>query len=239
MESNSDKPPPCLDPCELRMELCNESCSSRRLAILCGKTFHIGHYPQTFQPNLFNPALLLGTIDFYHYYTTFSFSNLDLAWGSQDQRKAKLLCFIFLHTCQLIKMKFDIVLKQLNLKLHILILIVLFNEISWKKRKITAISWLHKKCHSWHAFKCLWMDLVQSWCGDRNHRYYWTLYFDTTVVSLTLILIQGHRNAREQNLCQLFFSWFRQKLICCWNLVWWMWYSFYLVHLIFRGENPT
>ena len=31
------------------------------------KTFNIGHYTQTVQPNLFIPAMLIGTIDFYHF----------------------------------------------------------------------------------------------------------------------------------------------------------------------------
>ena len=30
------------------------------------KTFNVGHFMQTVQPNVFIPAMLLGTIDFYH-----------------------------------------------------------------------------------------------------------------------------------------------------------------------------
>ena len=37
------------------------------LAILHGKTFSIGHYTETFQPNSSIPATLTGTIDFYHF----------------------------------------------------------------------------------------------------------------------------------------------------------------------------
>ena len=38
-----------------------------QLAILPGKNFTVGHYTQTVQPNLFIPAMLIGTIDFYHF----------------------------------------------------------------------------------------------------------------------------------------------------------------------------
>ena len=49
------------------MALCNESCSSGQLAVLRGKNFNVIHYTQTFQPNVFIPAQLIGTIDFYHF----------------------------------------------------------------------------------------------------------------------------------------------------------------------------
>ena len=47
-------------------------------------------------------------------YTTLS--DLDVCWGSQGQRKAKPLCFIFL----LIRIKSDVVLKQFKLNFLIL-----------------------------------------------------------------------------------------------------------------------
>ena len=40
------------------IDLCSESRSSSRLA----KNFNVGHYMQTFQPNLFMPAMHIGTI---------------------------------------------------------------------------------------------------------------------------------------------------------------------------------
>ena len=35
-------------------------------SVLRGKNFNVGFYTQTFQPNLFIPAMFTGTIDFYH-----------------------------------------------------------------------------------------------------------------------------------------------------------------------------
>ena len=51
------------DPHEYYMDLCNESWLTGRFA---WQNFNIGHYMQTVQPNLFIPAMLIGTIDFYN-----------------------------------------------------------------------------------------------------------------------------------------------------------------------------
>ena len=64
------------------------------------------------------------------------------------------------------------------------------------------------------------------------------------LVWLTLTLIQDHRSARKQKLlCQLFhkvFNWFEWNLVYYRDLlVWWTSYSFYLVHSVFKGKNPT
>ena len=40
---------------------------SGQLAVLRGQNFMVGHYTQTVQPNLFIPAVLIGTFDFYHF----------------------------------------------------------------------------------------------------------------------------------------------------------------------------
>ena len=53
--------------------------------------------------------MLIGTIDFYHLYL---FTDLDLGERSQGKQKAKPLGFIFSRTFQLIRMKFDVVLKD-------------------------------------------------------------------------------------------------------------------------------
>ena len=45
----------------------NGSCASGRPADSSGKNFYVGHYTQTFEPNLFIPAMLIGTVDFYHF----------------------------------------------------------------------------------------------------------------------------------------------------------------------------
>ena len=64
------------------------------------------------------------------------------------------------------------------------------------------------------------------------------------LVSLTFSFIQGHRSVKKQKpLCQLshkVFNWFEWNLVYCWDLlVWWTSYSFYLIHLVFKGENST
>ena len=45
-----------------------------------------------------------------------------LTLGSQGQRKPKSVGFIFSHTLQMIRMKFDMVLKQIKLDIFILFL---------------------------------------------------------------------------------------------------------------------
>ena len=54
-----------------------------------------------------------------------TFSNLDLGWGLQGQRKAKPVGFIFSHTLQLVEIEFDVELKQFKLN----ILMLIFSEI--------------------------------------------------------------------------------------------------------------
>ena len=66
-------------------------------AVLRGEDFNIG---QTVLPNVFIPA----------------FTNLDLAWGPQDQRKTKHIGFISSCTFDPSRMKSDMVMKQLKLK---------------------------------------------------------------------------------------------------------------------------
>ena len=51
------------------MNLCNVMFVqlAGRQAVFCGKNLNTGHYVQTVQPNLYIPAILIGTIDFYHF----------------------------------------------------------------------------------------------------------------------------------------------------------------------------
>ena len=44
-----------------------------------------------------------------------TFTDLDIAWGSLGQLKAKPIGLVFSHTSQLIRMKFDAVMKQFRL----------------------------------------------------------------------------------------------------------------------------
>ena len=67
------------------------------LSILHGKSFHVGHQAQTFQPNSFIPAVTSSIL--YH------FSHLDHGKGSQGQHKTKTLGLISEHTVDLIRIK--------------------------------------------------------------------------------------------------------------------------------------
>ena len=100
------------------MDLFGKLCSSDQPTIMHGKNFNTGHYTQTFQPMFFIPAIHIGTIDFYHFISTFT--DLGHCCRSQGQCKAKPLGFIFSHTFQLIRRKFDILLKQFKLKILML-----------------------------------------------------------------------------------------------------------------------
>ena len=64
------------------------------------------------------------------------------------------------------------------------------------------------------------------------------------LVQLTFTLIQDHRSARklklQWQLSPKVFDRFGWNLIYCWDLlVWWTSYSFYLVHSVVKGKNPT
>ena len=82
--------------------------------VLHGKNFDTGHYMQTFQPDFFTPATLIGTIDFYFIPHSLT---LTLRERSQCQRIAKSICFLFLHTFHLSRLKFDVKMKQFKLNI--------------------------------------------------------------------------------------------------------------------------
>ena len=67
--------------------------SGRPAVRLAWKKINVGHCARTFQPVLFIPAMLIGTIDFYHTI----FIDLDLGWASRGQREVKPLDFIIAH----------------------------------------------------------------------------------------------------------------------------------------------
>ena len=58
--------------------------------------------------------LFMSTIDFYHF---IPLTDLGLAWCSQGQCKANLTGFIFSDTFHLIRIKFDVVMKQFKLNI--------------------------------------------------------------------------------------------------------------------------
>ena len=49
------------------MDLCIKSCLASRLASIHGKNFNVGQNMQSVQPNFFIPAMLIDTIDCYHF----------------------------------------------------------------------------------------------------------------------------------------------------------------------------
>ena len=143
-------------------------------------------------PDFFN-RILCHTCDAYKhcwllpFYTIFT----DLNQGSQGKHKAKPVGFIFPHTFHMIKMRYDLAMTQFKLN----ILRQLLTEIYGIKGNnccfTDCIKQKTKKLR-WHAFENyepMWFKLG--------------LEIDTTelyiliLVYVTLILIQGHRNARK------------------------------------------
>ena len=89
-----------------------------RLVILCGKTFSIEQYMQTF-PTIFIPARLVGTIDLYHLIPLTMTVNLA---GVTRSEQSLLAPIHFWHTFQVVRMKFGMVLKQFKLNILMLFL---------------------------------------------------------------------------------------------------------------------
>ena len=96
------------------------------LLVLRGTTFNVRHYTQTVHPIVFIPAMLIGTIDFYHF-RSLSLT-LTLSGGHKVSTMQNLLffgfCFFFFfsHNFHLIIMNFDVVMKQFKLntlRLHL------------------------------------------------------------------------------------------------------------------------
>ena len=55
-----------VDPYEIHMDICNESCSGGTAAFHDGN-LNVGHYTESIQLILFIQAMLTGTIYFYHF----------------------------------------------------------------------------------------------------------------------------------------------------------------------------
>ena len=149
------------------------------LFVLRDKNFNTGHYMQNFLPNFFIRAMLLGTIDFCHFIPLLL--TLNLPWFTKSAQ-SKPIGFIFSHTFHLMRMKFDMAMKQFKLSI-LRLLRARFIE--------TAVYRLHKKIY----------------VGMYSNMYEWIWFrvgmmIDAIVlkilkfVQLTLTLIQGHRNAK-------------------------------------------
>ena len=202
------------------------------LPVLHGKNFNIGHTCKYFSEFLWIRAMLVGTIDFYHFMPlSLTFT---LAEGCKVSSKPNLLAFdfIFSHTLQLIWMKFGVV-KQFKLN----ILRLLYKEICGIKRnRALLFYWLHQKNFDIHV------DIYELICFKVHVMIDTTKHFDASLCNLDFI--QGHGCARKQKLlCLLFpkvlngFGW---DLACCLEvLVWWISFLVYFIWPIFKGENPT
>ena len=188
----------------------NESCSFHRHLVwqkLCR------NYMQTFQTNFVLPAMLIGTIVFYHfiplYIDFYHFiplsSDLDLDWGSWVPCRAKPFGFIFLHTFQVISVEFDMVVQQFKMN----ILILCLNEIFLIKGSNCCFSDCIKKTNiGMHLdiYEMVWFKLYRTisripdqigvsqawhsrdtpfWSGTLDI-FFWILYFDSVARNLDL-----------------------------------------------------
>ena len=116
-------------------------------------------------------------------------TDLDLAWGSQGQCKAKPIGFIFSHTFQLIKMKFDVVMKQFKQTSWDYIL-VSFIEI----REITAVLLTVSKSFNTGMQSDVYESISFKLCMMIDTIILYILFS----VSMTLTFIQGHSCIRNQ-----------------------------------------
>ena len=77
-----------------------------------------------FNQILLIPTMVIGILPFY--------TDLYYTWGSR-QSKAKPIAFIFLHTFHLIRMKFDVLMKQYKLNIIRLLLNKIFVNVGKRK----------------------------------------------------------------------------------------------------------
>ena len=100
------------------MDLCNESRSSGRPSCVA-KALTLDIARKVFN-HCFIPAVLIGAIDFCHYILLPL--TLILIGGHKVSARLNPLGFIFCHTFQLVRMKFNVVLKQIKLRILVLLL---------------------------------------------------------------------------------------------------------------------
>ena len=86
-----------------------------------GKNFNVGHYMQTFQPIFLIPAMLIGTIDFYHFIPISL--TLTLAGVTRSAQSKTSWIYFLAHFSTYYKMEYNVVLKQFKLNIPILFLI--------------------------------------------------------------------------------------------------------------------
>ena len=146
-----------------------------RLEGFSRRNFNSEHYRQTFRPALLIPVT--GTIDFYHF-SPFSLT-LTLLCSHKIRQKEKPVGLIFSLTFHLVRMEFDVMIKQFKLNIMRLFL----SEIYWKKGMNCCFYCLHQKTQCWHAQRHLYINLIEAW---HNDRYRCTVHFDTWLIALDL-----------------------------------------------------
>ena len=169
-----------VDPYKYHMDLCNESCWSAKPYVRpswFGKNLNIGHYMHwtLHVTTFFTPDKLIGTIDFY-YCIPLSLT-LTLPGGRKVSSKQKLLS---LFSCIFFDWSgWNLIwywtLKQFKLNILILFLLVTFNE--------TGVLLTVEKLEWWHAFRCLWISLIQT---SYDYIYYHAVHFDASLIDLNL-----------------------------------------------------
>ena len=175
--------------------------------------------------------MLIHVIEFYHFMPFW----VALAGESQDHHKERPVGFISSHTFQRIRMKFEMLLKQLSLASWYFFWLR-FGGTKEMTAVLLAVSKDHKICMHLDVYKLIWFkhDMMID-----------TVELNISIlVSVTSAFIQSSRDMRKQKLLfQLSlkvcyqFGW---NLVCCWELlVWWTTYSFYVIWPIFKGENPS
>ena len=121
---------PVFDVHEYHMDLRNESCSAGRLSCWLScvtKTLMLNITRRLLNLIFFLPAILIGTIDFFH--CTPLSQTLTLGGHRISTKQNPLACFF--HTFHLIRMKFDVVMKQFKLNM----LRLLLSKIKLKQGK--------------------------------------------------------------------------------------------------------
>ena len=111
------------------------------LAVLHCKYLNVRHYTQTVLPNFCHTSHAYR----HHWLPPFyaDFTDVDLAWGSQGQLEAKAIGLIFLHPFHLIRINFEVVMKQFKVNVLRLLLI----ESYWNKGNTCCFTDCIKNCN--------------------------------------------------------------------------------------------
>ena len=154
-------------------ELCLSVCPAVWPSILRGKNLNVGHYRQTFQPNLFIPAMLTGTIDFCH------FTPFYWPWPCQGVTRSALSKACLLHFFPHFSSEQDEIWcgdEAIQAEHH-----ETLTNICGKMGMTAVLLTVSKKLSCWNAFEYLRINFIQTWYDGR---YYCTVQFDTSLFDL-------------------------------------------------------